>query len=143
MDRTKTGTMLSAIGGEIVERRAGYARGVLPLSQIVMQPTKVFHAGAIVTLADEVASVAIHGGWVVDDSESEKNFPFSVQLSVNLLANDAVGPLTAEAKVVRKGRMTVVQTEVRTSQGEVAALMTSTHLLVDVKKSAAPKASMG
>jgi len=90
-----------------------------------------------------VASVAIHGGWVVDDGESERKFPFSVQLSVNLLANDSVGPLTAEAKVVRKGRMTVVQTEVRTSQGQVAAMMTSTHLMVDLKKSAAGKASPG
>lgn len=141
MDKTKTGTMLSAIGGEIVERRPDYARGVLPLSETVMQPTKVFHAGAIVTLADEVASVAIHGGWVVENCPSEKKFPFSVQLSVNLLANDSIGPLTAEAKVVRKGRMTVVQTEVRTSKGEVAALMTSTHLMVDLKKSGVDKTS--
>lgn len=135
MQNLKTWTMLSAIGGDIVEIGDGYARGVLPLSELVMQPTRVFHAGAITTLADEVASVAIEGGPVDEKYKNEKKFPYSVQLSINLLTNDPVGPLTAEARVVRRGRMTVVQTEVKTSTGETAALMTSTHLLVDLKKS--------
>ena len=99
-----------------------------------MQPTRVFHAGAIVTLADEVASAAITNGEVEMAKLIDKPFPYSIQISVNLLTNDNVGPLTAEAKVVRKGRMTVVQTTVTTSKGETAALMTSTHLLVDLKK---------
>lgn len=127
--------MLSALGGEMLEVRDGYAKGRLPLSEKVMQPTRVFHAGAIVTLADEVASAAIHGGPVIDIKDTEKRFPYSIQLSVNLLTNDPVGPLTAESKVIRKGRMTVVETTVNTVTGEVAALMRSTHLLVDLKKS--------
>lgn len=128
-------TMLSALGGEMLEVRDGYAKGRLPLSEKVMQPTRVFHAGAIVALADEVASAAIHGRPVIDIKDTEQRFPYSIQLSVNLLTNDPVGPLTAEAKVIRKGRMTVVETTVNTVTGEVAALMRSTHLLVDLKKS--------
>ena len=127
-------TMLSALGGEMLEVRDGYARGELPLSEMVMQPTRVFHAGAIVTLADEVASAAIHGGPMVVTDDPEKRFPYSVQLSVNLLTNDPVGPLTAEAKVIRKGRMTVVETTVSTADNQVAALMRSTHMMVDLKK---------
>jgi len=127
-------TMLSALGGEMLEVRDGYARGELPLSEMVMQPTRVFHAGAIVTLADEVASAAIHGVLMVDTDDTEKRFPYSVQLSVNLLTNDPVGPLTAEAKVIRKGRMTVVETTVSTADNQVAALMRSTHMMVDLKK---------
>lgn len=127
-------TMLRALGGELLEVRDGYARGTLPLSEKVMQPTRVFHAGAIVTLADEVASAAIHGGAATVEEMMNKPFPYSVQISTNLLTNDAVGPLTAEANVVRRGRMTVVDTTVRTSQGETAALMRSTHLMVDLKK---------
>ena len=127
-------TMLSALGGDMLEVRDGYARGVLPLSEMVMQPTRVFHAGAIVTLADEVASAAIHGGPMVDTDHADKRFPYSVQLSVNLLTNDPVGPLTAEAKVIRKGRMTVVETTVSTADNQVAALMRSTHMMVDLKK---------
>jgi uncharacterized protein (TIGR00369 family) len=135
-------TMLSAIGGDIVEVRPGYARGILPLSEIVMQPTRVFHAGAITTLADEVASAAIEGGAVDEEYMANKLFPYSVQLSVNLLTNDPEGPLTAEARVVREGRMTVVQTVVTTAGGKTAALMTSTHMMVDLKKSGAHKAEV-
>lgn len=134
MDRKYKWTMLSAIGGDIVEVRDGYARGVLPLSELVMQPTGVFHAGAIVTLSDEVASAAIHGQVLTNECLVTKRFPYSVQLSVNLLTNDPEGPLVAEANVVRSGRMTVVETVVTNSKGEKACLMTSTHMLVDLKK---------
>ena len=127
--------MLSAVGGTITEVRDGYAKGTLPLSEEVMQPTRVFHAGAIVTLADEVASTAIHGGPITDADSSEQRFPYSVQLSINLLTNDLVGPLTAESKVIRRGRMTVVETVVTTGNGETVALMRSTHLMVDLKQS--------
>src|SRR5437764_689577 len=115
-------TMLSAIGGNMLEVGDGYARGELPLSEQVMQPTRVFHAGAIVTLADEVASAAIYGGIAKDPAASEKPFPYSVQVSVNLLTNDPVGPLTAESKVIRRGRLTVVDTEVIGSHGKMVAL---------------------
>lgn len=134
--------MLSAIGGDIVEVREGYARGVLPLSEMVMQPTRVFHAGAITVLADEVASSAIHGGEVVPDDMEKKLFPYSIQISLNLLTNDPVGPLTAESNVVRKGRITVVDTTITTSKGETAALMRSTHMMVDLKKTGPHKGVM-
>lgn len=127
-------TMLGAIGGELLEVRDGYAKGRLPLSEKVMQPTRVFHAGAIVTLADEVASAAIHGGAGSVDEMIGKPFPYSVQLSVSLLTNDAVGPLEAEATVIRRGRMTVVDTVVTNSKGETAALLRSTHVMVDLNK---------
>lgn len=128
-------TMLSAIGGEMLEVRDGYAKGRLPLSETVHQPTKVFHAGAIVTLADEVASAAIHGEGDVDPAASKgKKFPYSIQLSVNLLTNDPVGPLTAEANVVKRGGVTIVDTVVFTSTGEKAALMRSSHRMVDLEK---------
>ncbi|HEY9778112.1 MAG TPA: PaaI family thioesterase [Planktothrix sp.] len=126
--------MLSALGGSMLEVREGYARGILPLTEAVMQPTRVYHAGAIVMLADEVASTAINGrsAW---DEESYKNlFPYSIQLSVNLLTNDPVGPMTAEANVVRHGRITVVDTVVTTASGQTAALMRSAHMMVDLSK---------
>lgn len=134
--------MLSALGGEMLEVRDGYARGRLPLSEAVMQPTRVFHAGAIVTLADEVASAAIHGASMVDAENTDKRFPYSVQLSVNLLTNDPIGPLTAEAKVIRAGRMTVVETTVLTCDNKVAALMRSTHMMVDLKKAGPHRKSL-
>jgi uncharacterized protein (TIGR00369 family) len=126
-------TMLSALGGDMLEVKEGYARGVLPLTEAVMQPTGVFHAGAIVTLADEVASAAIHGQVWENPSASGKLFPYSIQISVNLMGNDPVGPLTAEAKVLRRGRMTVVDTTVLTHDGQTAAVMRSTHMMVNLQ----------
>ena len=126
--------MLSALGGDLLEVREGYARGVLPLTEKVMQPTRVYHAGAIVMLADEAASAAIHGGSAWEEGMCEKLFPYSIQLSVNLLTNDPVGPLTAEAIVVRRGRITIVDTVVTTAAGKTAALMRSAHMMVDLNK---------
>lgn len=126
--------MLRGLGGEMLEIRDGYAKARLPLSEKVMQPTRVYHAGAIVSLADEVASAAIHGEEVDPANMGGKRFPYSIQLSVNLLTNDPVGPITAEANVVRRGRVTVVETVVTTASGDTAALMRSTHLMVDPAK---------
>ncbi|HEY9869667.1 MAG TPA: PaaI family thioesterase [Candidatus Obscuribacterales bacterium] len=128
-------TMLSALGGAVVEVRDGYARGQLPLTEAVMQPTRVYHAGAIVVLADEVASAAAYGGPVRQEELACKPFPYSIQISTNLLTNDPVGPLTAEATVVRRGRVVVVDTQVMTSQGQIAALVRSTHLMVNLRTS--------
>ncbi len=134
-------TMLSALGGKMIEVREGYALGELPLSDLVKQPTGVFHAGAIVTLADEVASAAIHGGAANEASLKGKKFPYSIQLSVNLLTNDPVGPLRAEARVIRMGAVAVVDTEVTTSKGLSAALMRSVHKMVDLEKTGPHKRS--
>ena len=109
----------------------GFASAELPLSEKVMQPMGVFHAGAIVTLADEVASAAIHGEPIDTGDLKGKLFPYSVQLSVNLLTNDPVGPLRAEARVIKRGRLTVVDTEVVTAEGKTAAIMRSTHMMVN------------
>ena len=135
-------TMLSAIGGRMLEFKEGYARGELPLSETVMQPTKVFHDGAILALADEVASTAIYGGPVELESIGQKPFPYSIQINVNLLTNDPVGPLTAESQVVRTGRVTVVDTVVYTAGGEKAALVRSTHMMVDLNKKGPHKADL-
>lgn len=127
-------TMLTALGGHMHEVRENYACGSLPLSDAVKQPTGVYHAGAIVTLADEVASAAIHGGEVIPEAMEGKRFPYSIQLSVNLLTNDPVGPLKAESNVIRNGGVAVVDTTVFTSSGTVAALMRSVHRMVDLNK---------
>jgi uncharacterized protein (TIGR00369 family) len=122
--------MLELIGGEILELSDGHAKGILNLSPMVMQPTKVFHAGSIVVLADELASYAICGTM---DTPLPKGqlFPYSIQISLNLLSNDPVGPLSAEANVVKRGRVTVVDTTITGSTGKTVALMRSSHLMVD------------
>ena len=123
--------MLKNLGGKMLELKEGYARAELPLSEKVMQPVGVFHAGAITTLADEVASAAIHGEPVDPEDMKGKLFPYSVQLSINLITNDPVGPISAEAKVLKRGRLTIVDTSVYTQDGKLAATMRSTHMMVN------------
>ncbi|MBK9201717.1 MAG: PaaI family thioesterase [Candidatus Obscuribacter sp.] len=132
---------LTALGGSAIDVKDGYALFELPLTEQCMNPTGVYHAGIIVTLADEAASAAAYGGPVsLDDIEVDaasgvgKKFPYSVQLSVNLLTNDPVGPIKAESKVVKRGRLTVVDTEVFSSKGELMCLMRSSHMMVDASK---------
>ena len=129
---------LTALGGTMLEVREGYAKAVLPLSPEVMQPVAVFHAGALVVLADEAASAAIWGGDFESSSDpaklAGKKFPYSIQLSVNLFTNDPKGPITAEAKVIRRGRLTVVDTEIRSCDGTLMTTMRSTHMMVDASK---------
>jgi acyl-coenzyme A thioesterase PaaI-like protein len=85
-------------------------------------------------LADEVASTAINGEGIARGDLSGCLFPYSIQISVNLVSNDPVGPLVAEAQVVRRGRLTIVDTTVTGSTGNVVALMRSTHMMVDPSK---------
>ncbi|MBX3073682.1 PaaI family thioesterase [Candidatus Obscuribacterales bacterium] len=129
-----THEMIRELGGEMLEIRDGYAKAQLPLSEKVMQPTRVYHAGAIVALADEAASAAIVGERLDTCDMGDKKFPYSIQLSVNLLTNDPVGPIVAEATVVKRGRITVVDTIVKTCTGETAAMMRSSHFMVDPNK---------
>ena len=95
---------LTALGGTMLEVREGYAKAILPLCEEVMQPVGVYHAGALVTLADEAASAAIWGSDFEPSADTSKfpnkKFPYSVQLSVNLFTNDPKGPITAEARVI-------------------------------------------
>lgn len=127
-------TMLLANGGRIIEAREGYALGELPLGDTVQQPLLVYHAGAIVMLADEVASTAIHGEKFTKESTAGNLFPYLVQASVSFLSNDPVGPIRAEAKVVRKGKLLIVDTTVTSVTGAVVALMRSTHKTVHLAR---------
>lgn len=67
--------MLKNLGGKMLELKEGFAKAELPLSDKVMQPMRVFHAGAVVTLADEVASAAIHGESIDTANLKGKLFP--------------------------------------------------------------------
>ncbi len=126
--------MLASFGGDIEVLGDVHARGTLPLTELVMQPTQVYHAGAIIALADEVASAAIYGVPGGAGPDVSKPFPYSIQISTNLLTNDPHGPITAESKVIKRGKVTVVETEVHNSQGKLMTLVRSTHLIVDLTK---------
>jgi 1,4-dihydroxy-2-naphthoyl-CoA hydrolase len=82
----------------------------------------VFAAGALISLADITATAAC-----LDKVET---FPFTVQLSANLLRNTNSGTATAQSRVVHSGRtMKVVETIVSDDNNNVLVRVTTTHLI--------------
>ena len=104
----RRGTMLEHHGTRFVSVGAGRAVAELDFAPALTQLTGLFHAGAIIALADETATAAAM--WETNPSGELRPelFPLTVQLSVNLIRNANRGTLTAEARIVHRGRTTLV-----------------------------------
>ena len=84
---------------------------------------------AYAALADETATCAAM--WEINPSGELRPelFPLTLQLSVNIIRNVGHGTLTAEAKIVHRGRTTlVVEVEVFDDQRRLIAKLTATQL---------------
>ena len=124
--------LLTTLGIRLIEATPERTRAQLDFRPELQQLTGLFHAGAILSLADTTATFASMR--VVDPSGevSAGRFPLAVQVSANLLRNVGEGTITAEARPLHRGRtMIVMQTEVRDAQDRCLAVVTSTHLVLD------------
>jgi len=123
------GTMIESHGTRFVSVGAGRAVAELDFKPTLAQLTGRFHAGAIVAFADETATCAAM--WETNPSGELRPelFPLTLQLSVNLIRNADGGTLTAEAKIVHRGRTTlVVDVEVFDDQRRLIAKLAATQL---------------
>lgn len=125
------GTFIELIGFRIIEVTSECAVAEMPFIPQLQQLTGVFHAGALLTLADTTATFAcMYWSSGTIDSSAEP-FPFTIQLSTNLIRNTNQGTVRAEATPVHRGRTTmVVETHVSDAAGRLLMLVTTTHLLV-------------
>ena len=64
------------------------------------QPTGLFHAGAIIALADETATAAAMWETNPTGEFRPELFPLTLQMSTNLIRNTNLGTLVAEAEIV-------------------------------------------
>jgi len=119
----KQGTMIDAHGTEFLRAGEGHAVARLAFKPGLTQLTGLFHAGAIIALADEAATAA--GMWETNPTADFKpeRFPLTLQLSVNLIRNTHQGTITAEAHIVHRGRTTMV-TEVKVHDDQERLLAT-------------------
>jgi 1,4-dihydroxy-2-naphthoyl-CoA hydrolase len=124
------GTMIASHGTRFLRVSAERAVLELDFKPELTQMTGLFHAGAIISLADEACTALAsahtmgHGGW------DPERFPLTVQLSANLIRNGSRGTLTAEALPIHKGRTTaVIQSTVKDDQGRLLATVTATQIL--------------
>jgi uncharacterized protein (TIGR00369 family) len=129
----KDGTnLLTTLGIRRVEVTVERAVAELDFRPELQQLTGVFHAGAILALADSAATLLCMRLVGPDGNVSAGRFPLAVQLSASLLRNVGEGTITAEARPVHRGRtMIVVGTTVRDAAGRTLATLTSTHLVLD------------
>src|SRR5713226_2891569 len=122
-------TMLAFNGTRFVQVSAERAVLELDFKPELTQMTGLFHAGAIISLADE-ACTALASAHAMTDGWDPTRFPLTVQLSANLMRNTSRGRLVAEARAVHKGRTTVVvQSTVKDDTGRLLATVTATQIV--------------
>lgn len=126
----KQGTLIEAHGTEFLRAGEGHALARLAFKPGLTQLTGLFHAGAIVALADETATVAAM--WEINPTADfrPERFPLTLQLSVNLIRNTNRGVITAEANIVHRGRTTmVIEVKVHDDQSRLLATVVATALV--------------
>lgn len=129
--RRARGTMLEMSDITFHSVTDGRVLASMPFRSGLAQLTGLFHAGALLTLADSAATVACLYAVDPTGADPQASFPLAVQISANLIGNVGAGTVTAEANLVHRGRTTMVaQTTVRDEQGRLLLLVTSTHLVL-------------
>src|SRR5882724_6217207 len=128
--RRIAGTMLASNGTRFVQVSAERAVLELDFKPELTQMTGLFHAGAIISLADEACTALASAHAMRGTGWSAGAFPLTVQLSANLIRNTNRGTLTAEAVPIHKGRTTVVvQSTVKDDHGRLLATVTTTQIV--------------
>ena len=122
------GTMLELVGFTIVSASKELVIAELPFKSELTQVTGVFHAGALLTLADSTATALANLHTQVSAGEFDRGrFPLTVQLNANFIRNTETSKLVAESVPVHVGRRTiVVRTDVRDAGGRLLATVTNT-----------------
>jgi 1,4-dihydroxy-2-naphthoyl-CoA hydrolase len=129
-NRRSAGTMIASHGTRFVQVSAERAVLELDFKPELTQMTGLFHAGAIISLADEACTALASAHAMGDGGWDARKFPLTVQLSANLIRNADRGTLIAEALPVHRGRTTVVvQSTVKDEQGRLLATVTATQIV--------------
>ncbi len=124
------GTMIASHGTRFLEVSEHRALLELSFKPELTQMTGLFHAGAIISLADEACTALSAAHAMADGTWDPAKFPLTIQLSTNLIRNTNQGKLVAEAIPIHKGRTTVVsQATVRDAEGHLLAVVTAAQIV--------------
>lgn len=92
-----------------------------------LNPTGAIHGGALIALADNVATRM--AGQAQAGGPNEGKFMSGIDLHATFLSNQRGGTVTATARVVRAGRrVTVIRTQVTGDEGKLLLELTTTHI---------------
>ena len=129
-NRRAAGTMIAAHGTRFKEVTPQRAVLELDFRPDLAQPTGLFHAGALISLADEAATGLAVAHAMPDGGWDPAKFPLTVQLSANLIRNTNRGTIRAEATPLHMGKTTmVIQSRITDEAGRLLALVTATLIV--------------
>lgn len=92
-----------------------------------LNPTGAIHGGALIALADNVATRMANNAQAGGPNEGK--FMSGIDLHATFLSNQLGGTVTATARVVRAGRrVTVIRTQVAGDNDKLLLELTTTHI---------------
>jgi 1,4-dihydroxy-2-naphthoyl-CoA hydrolase len=97
------GTLLEALGIEIIEIGEGRVVATMPVDHRTHQPFGLLHGGASVALAETVASL---GAYALIDPEKES--AVGLEINANHVRAVRSGTVTATGTVLHRGKTTMV-----------------------------------
>lgn len=99
----------------------------LPVTDAVRNRTGQVHAGALIAMADMMASILARQG--VEVGPNGEGFPLAIDVHAVLVGNQRGGEVRGESRIVRRGRrVTVVRTRLTGADGRLLAEVTTTHV---------------
>ncbi len=96
-------TIIGVLGIEFIETSPDRVVATMPVNSATHQPFGLLHGGALVVLAETVASV---GTWNLIDQENE--IAAGLEINANHIRGKASGVVTAIGTPLHKGRSTMV-----------------------------------
>ncbi|WP_173799887.1 hotdog fold thioesterase [Domibacillus mangrovi] len=120
------GTLMEALGIELVKMTKGRVVMTMPVDERTRQPFGYLHGGASVALAETAASL---GAAALIDPETELSF--GLEINANHMKSKREGIVTATAEIEHHGRTTMVWTiNIRDEEGALICLSRCTMAVV-------------
>jgi uncharacterized protein (TIGR00369 family) len=115
-------TMAGTVGLEVIEAGDGVVRGRLPVADRIKQPFGLVHGGAMLTLAESLASAGTYDG-----VREEGKVAMGQEINASLMRPITAGHVNGTARVRRRGRTAWVwEIEITDDEGRLCALVRAT-----------------
>ena len=115
------------LGFEAEQIEAGHSTSRLVTRPHHLNPTGAIHGGALISLADNVATRMANRAQ--DGGPNQGKFMSGIDLHATFLSNQLGGTVTATARPVRVGRrVTVIRTQVTGDNDKLLLELTTTHI---------------
>lgn len=113
------------LGIEPLDHKPGHVKMRIPFTEKLLQSLGRVHGGVLFSLADHAS------GWAAYTTLSQEERCATLEMKINYIAAVHNEDCIAEAKVVHKGRTSiVVESEIRTSEGRLVAKTLATFIVL-------------